>query len=92
LGTILKLFGRDEYQTNIPGSGNLPHLHILRCTKEKITSQEGKDVLECLVRGCAGDIIREDEIPALIVEGLLTDHEEPGGKRCFGTLGQRMRR
>ena len=72
------LFVKSEYQDS--GSkralGNLPHLHMMICTREKPWTEQGKAALENIIRAYAEDIVRDTEIEQYFDEGIFNDISE----------------
>jgi hypothetical protein len=66
-------FAKSEYQD--AGSkmalGNLPHLHMMVCTKEKPWTAEGRAALENIIRASAGDIMPETDIQYYVDQGIF---------------------
>ncbi len=73
LTEVLKLFSRDEYQTEV---GNLSHMHMLVTLVKDYSSPEGRKAIQKLVRGFVDDIVCDDEVEQLIEEGILDDYND----------------
>ena len=69
------IFARTEYQDS--GSkkalGNLPHLHMMLCTREKPWTEAGRFALEKIIRAYAEDIVRDTEIQQYCDRGIFKD-------------------
>ena len=73
LHNVSDLFARDEYQSD---SGNLPHIHSMcKIDWDKLTNAQ-KSELDDLVRASIIDIIRYDEIDAMIEKGIFTSFND----------------
>ena len=65
---VVTLFARHEFQASI---GNLPHIHCMLKVGWEYLSEEEKKIVNNLVRASYLDIIKMDEIPRFIEEGLF---------------------
>ena len=74
---VENIFARLEYQDTGEkrALGNLPHLHMMVCTKEKPWTAEGKVALENIIRAHSCDIIHESEIQQYMDEGIIKNME-----------------
>ena len=67
--SVSSLFARHEFQSQ---AGNLPHIHaMVKVNWEELSCDQKEFVRDC-IRASVLDIVRVDEIPRLIEEGLLT--------------------
>ena len=67
------IFVRDEYQD---WKGNLPHIYRMILLAFEKMNDEQKLRVKQLIRASLGDIIRQDEVPQFIEDGLLEGVED----------------
>ena len=75
-GTVIRIFARDEYQDALKSFGNLPHIHMLLCTKEKPWREHDKKKFENIIRGHIDDLARDCEIQEMVDGGFLDKAED----------------
>ena len=63
------LFGGKEYQTN---RGNISHLHMMIALMWAHMSEKEKEFVNNLIRASIFDIVKSDEVPRMIEEGIFT--------------------
>ena len=51
--------------------GNLPHLHMMICTREKPWTPEGRAALENIICASAGDIMPEADVQYYVDQGIF---------------------
>ena len=67
------LFGRKEYQTK---RGNISHLHMMIALMWGLMSEAEKEFVNDLIRASIFDIVRTNEVPRMIEEGIFTHPDD----------------
>jgi predicted GIY-YIG superfamily endonuclease len=70
---FLAVFARKEYQSN---RGNLDHDHMMLALNFNQMNEEEKAFVNDLIRASIYDIVRSDEVPRMIEEGIFNHPED----------------
>ncbi len=73
LGNINWIWWRHEYQES---QGNLSHIHALLWTDDDLTTSDGWEDATDRIRGDLRELIRVDEAPALLEEGIFKSMDD----------------
>ncbi len=73
LGNINRIWWRHEYQES---QGNLSHIHALLWTDDDLNTPVGWDDATDRIRGDLRELIRVDEAPALLEEGIFKSMDD----------------